>query len=78
MDTEVRNTSLGTTQSAIMCDTNGKGKSNLLGVIHTVSNWLWVWIVIAAMAPLNKMMRLQGLQSDRSLKKGFLGDPVDI
>lgn len=58
MDIEVRNKSLGTIQSAIMCDTNGKGKSNLLGVIHTVSNWLWVWIVIAAMAPLDKMMRL--------------------
>lgn len=58
MDIEVRNESLGTIQSAIMCDTNGKRKSNLLGVIHTVSNWLWVWIVIAAMEPLDKMMRL--------------------
>lgn len=38
MDTEVRNKSLGITPSAIMCDTNGKGKSNLSGVIHTVSN----------------------------------------
>lgn len=38
MDIEVRNKSLGTIQSAIICDTNGKGKSNLLGVIHTVSN----------------------------------------
>ena len=66
VDTEGRNKSFGTIQSAIMCDTNGKGKSNLLGVIHTVSNWLWVWIVIAVMAPLDKMMRLWGLQSGRS------------
>lgn len=31
MDTEVRNKSLGITQSAIMCDTNGKGKKQSFG-----------------------------------------------
>lgn len=31
MDIEVRIESLGTTQSAIMCDTNGKGKKQSFG-----------------------------------------------